>query len=315
MIMRNKNNITELVDYLLVVIFITTTTCLLLAKLQFVYAAAAPSCNCNDPNKCYSDGCTRKPLQGDRFEWEAVCKDDFCGGRYAGNCFEHTEPAAEQYFCVSQPPCCADMAKYNDPEACCWTERGYCHPFYCDQVSRPEKCGWYWTYHAGMSERPNGYGCTKGTSDADLQPIWGLPPGVPGGNVAPTAIPTRPSATNPPPAATRPPQQPTQRPPNQPQPTQKPNVPTSANNVPIIFPTTAPPPPSLLSKILSSLPKPSMPNVGVQTKIVLLKTAPLLDDVGSAGKKITSLDREMEKTLNDFLSQFFTSIVGFILKR
>ena len=36
MIMRNKNNITELVDYLLVVIFITTTTCLLLAKLQFV---------------------------------------------------------------------------------------------------------------------------------------------------------------------------------------------------------------------------------------------------------------------------------------
>ena len=166
-----------------------------------------PGCFCFGNNKCYPDGCERKPLQGDTLQWEAICRNDFCGGRPYGMCYDSNSDEVNEHLCLSQPSCCEEMLRHDEPggrgnpEACCWPERGYCHPSICDQLTRPEQCGWYWQYHAGSSE--NGYGCTQGTGPNDLSPIYGLPyfllttTPAPVNTNTPTTTPTRtPSATH-----------------------------------------------------------------------------------------------------------------------
>lgn len=138
-----------------------------------------PGCFCFGNDKCYPDGCERKPLQDGNLQWEAICRNDFCGGRPYGMCYDSNSDDVNEHLCISQPSCCEEMLRHDepggrgDPQACCWPERGYCHPFYCDQLTRPEQCGWYWQYHAGASE--NGYGCTQGTGPEDLSALYGLP--------------------------------------------------------------------------------------------------------------------------------------------
>lgn len=138
-----------------------------------------PGCFCFGNIKCYPDGCERKPLQDGNLQWESICRNDFCGGRPYGMCYDSNSDEVNQHLCLSQPSCCEEMLRHDEPggrgnpEACCWPERGYCHPYYCDQLTRPEQCGWYWQYHAGASE--NGYGCTQGTGPEDLSALYGLP--------------------------------------------------------------------------------------------------------------------------------------------
>lgn len=149
------------------------------------------NCFCNANSSCYADGCTRKTIKNDNTIDYGLCVSGGCSEPYSA-CYkaadvEHTNIGP--YYCVSQPPCCADMVARNDPEACCWPERGFCHPTSCAKVTRPEKCGWYWTFHDGMTNREQGYGCVKGLNANSLIPNFGIPLGVPGGNI--TVVPTR----------------------------------------------------------------------------------------------------------------------------
>lgn len=178
-----------------------------------VVPTQSPNCFCWGDGRCYGDGCERKPLQDGSLQWSAICQNDFCGGRPYGMCYDSNSTDVNRHFCIDQPSCCEEMLRHNEPgstgnpEACCWPERGYCHPYYCDQMGRPEQCGWYWEYHSGVSE--NGYGCTIGSSPSNLNPLYGLPTFLltltPG---AATATPTN-TATPPTPTHTGSPGQPT----------------------------------------------------------------------------------------------------------
>ena len=130
--------------------------------------ARAPECRCNDPNRCYPDGCTR-----DRSKDPEVCLDNSIG------------PAAVQgsYLCVNSPPCCANLS-------CCWIEKGYCRLEQCG--STKGGCGWYWIWHDEETSKPEGYGCMQGSSPETMHPI--------NANViTPTSAPTTPLIpTNPP---------------------------------------------------------------------------------------------------------------------
>jgi len=152
---------------------------------------AIEGCFCGPSSSCYPDGCTRKTIKDDGTIDYGLCGSAGCGGAYNA-CYDTNSVDANRYFCLQQPPCCEEMAKRNDPEACCWPERGYCHPEYCKQVSRPEKCGWYWRWHDNIPDwmaRPYGYGCVRGTSADNLQPVCGIP------EIAKKDIPPVPSPT------------------------------------------------------------------------------------------------------------------------
>jgi len=144
-----------------------------------VVPTQSPNCFCWGDGRCYGDGCERKPLQDGSLQWSLICQNDFCGGRPYGMCYDSNSTDVNRHFCIDQPSCCEEMLRHNEPgstgnpEGCCWPERGYCHPYYCEQMGRPEQCGWYWEYHAGSSE--SGYGCTIGNSPSSLSPIYGLP--------------------------------------------------------------------------------------------------------------------------------------------
>lgn len=153
-------------------------------------ALAIEGCFCGGGSSCYPDGCTRKTIKDDGSIDYNLCGSAGCGGAYNA-CYDTNSVEANRYFCLEQPPCCEEMARRNDPEACCWPERGYCHPEYCKQVSRPEKCGWYWEWHDNIADwmaRPYGYGCVRGTSPQNMEPVFGLPK-IAGGGAAPTSTP------------------------------------------------------------------------------------------------------------------------------
>lgn len=152
---------------------------------------AIEGCFCGSGSSCYPDGCTRKTIKNDGSIDYNLCGSAGCGGAYNA-CYDTNSVDANRYFCLEQPPCCEEMVRRNDPEACCWPERGYCHPEYCKQVSRPEKCGWYWQWHDNIPEwmaRPYGYGCVRGTSRENMEPVFGLPK-IAGGGSTPTSKPT-----------------------------------------------------------------------------------------------------------------------------
>lgn len=138
---------------------------------------AIEGCFCGPNSSCYSDGCTRKTIKGDGSIDYNLCGSAGCGGAYNA-CYKTDSVEVNRYFCLEQPPCCEEMVRRNNPEACCWPERGYCHPNYCEKVSRPEKCGWYWRWHDNIPDLMrslNGYGCVRGTSPNSLEPVYGLP--------------------------------------------------------------------------------------------------------------------------------------------
>lgn len=275
--------------------------------------AAIPGCFCDSSSSCYSDGCTRKTIKSDNAIDYGLCGSAGCGGAYSC-CYDTNSVDANRYFCTQQPPCCFDMVARNDPEACCWPERGYCHPFYCNQVSRTEKCGWYWVYHGGASE--NGYGCTKGTSSENLKPIYGIPAGVPGGQptqppptsippttqptvIPPTSIPTPTTVIIPTYAA-----QPTNPPTRPPiiNPTQVPRKPTTS---PSLQPTNTELPINIGNGVFQS----KINNSITDLKINIIKTAiaskKVLDLPKYAGNKIISLDQQLEIYINNFIRQLF----------
>jgi len=288
---------------------------------------AIDGCFCGNGSSCYSDGCTRKPMKADGTIDYGLCGSAGCGGAY--NCCYNTDSVdANRYFCTQQPPCCAEMVKRNDPEACCWPERGYCHPFYCSKVSRPEKCGWYWSFHGEMSGRPQGYGCTKGTSAADLQPVFGLPAGVPGGGgtqptappqptsiptirptqyIPPTDMPTSiPTQYVPPPTTYIPPVvQPTNfniiAPTQYVPPVNNPVYPTTApNNTSISFPSFALP--SLTFPTINTEP------LKISARNTIVQSEKVLNIPSEAIGKITQLDNSLETMIKGWIEK----LVGMI---
>lgn len=286
--------------------------------------AAIPGCFCDGSSSCYSDGCTRKTIKADGSIDYGLCGSAGCGGAY--NCCYNTDSVdANRYFCTQQPPCCADMVARNDPEACCWPERGYCHPFYCSKVSRPEKCGWYWSFHGEMSGRPQGYGCTKGTSAADLQPVFGLPPGVGGTQPTtppqPTSVPTRPPAPTPtqyiPPTSipTSIPTQYTPPPttyiPPVSQPTHFNIAPTQyipPTDNPVVYPTT--PPPNSFSLPSLSLPVINTEPLKRSAKNTIIQSEKVLNMPAEAVNIVTQLDNSLEVTLSRFIENLINKIIN-----
>ncbi len=112
--------------------------------------------------------------------------------------------------CVTEPPCCAQiLVKYHqlgditglpDNEQpyhqCPWTEnsnltnlRAYCLPSTCNQLPSGKAyrggCNWYWSFHGGDTDSPQGYGCMIGPENA-MRPICGG-----GGNPTQPPNPTR----------------------------------------------------------------------------------------------------------------------------
>lgn len=147
---------------------------------------ATSGCFCNDQDKCYPDGCTRKPIKSDGSIDYNRCTQVGGNSPY-GQAYDTNSIEVGRYFCLQQPPCCAEMFRSNNPEACCWPEKGYCYPTYCTPETKANNnCGWYWEFHD--SATPNGYGCMKGDSPSTMQPVFGLPAIASSGS-APTSTP------------------------------------------------------------------------------------------------------------------------------
>ncbi|MCL4374621.1 hypothetical protein M1523_02030 [Patescibacteria group bacterium] len=277
--------------------------------------SAISGCFCGANSSCYSDGCTRKTIKGDGSIDYNLCGSAGCGGAYSA-CYQATDveyTEVGKYFCTQQPPCCKDMVERNDPEACCWPERGFCHPYFCAQVSRPEKCGWYWTFHDGMTNREQGYGCMKGPDANHLTPNFGLPPGVPGAGqpttpptTAPTATPTKTAV-----ATTAP----THSPITTSSPTVKPGTasPNPTNRPAMTIPTGAVADQNTtqtndhiainnpLQNFVIKLPQSQI--IKERMKIAAVSSAKILDLPGYLAGKIINLDRQLENFINEKLIQ------------
>lgn len=116
--------------------------------------------------------------------------------------------------CATEPSCCAEIIKrlnelgdisdLPDDEQpyhmCDWdannfdlNDRGFCKPSTCNQLPAGVKyrghCGWYWGFHEGATNSPNGYGCVIGSSDGDLRSLCDGG----GGNTTPSPNVTQPS--------------------------------------------------------------------------------------------------------------------------
>jgi len=285
--------------------------------------AAIPGCFCGGSSSCYSDGCTRKTIKADGSIDYGLCGSAGCGGAY-NCCYDTNGVDVTKYFCIQQPPCCADMVARNDPEACCWPERGYCHPFYCNQVSRPERCGWYWSFHGEWSGRELGYGCTKGTSDADLKPVYGLPAGVPGAThptsppqptkiptakptqyIPPTVIPTSiPTQYTPPPTTYIPPTVPPVVPTSPPSQFTIPTNPPLPTQMPTVF--TAPKQgfafPSWKLPVLNTEP------LKIIAKSTIIQSEKVMNIPSEATNKIIQLDSSLEFAITSFIQKLIADI-------
>ncbi|MBP9691379.1 hypothetical protein KBD81_04845 [Candidatus Woesebacteria bacterium] len=192
-------------------------------------------CKCTDPTMCSPDGCSRVPKSPsntfDEGRYDNVCNQFDPGYRMPDSII--------QYYCsVQQPSCCEDIYRYKDDRLCCFQERWSCHPSFCEGVTQGNgDCGKYW--HIERQDW-NTYGCVQRGANGQIEGMWGLPPGLPGGS-QPTNTPA-PQPTAPQPTNTRPPQQPTtanQQPTATIQPTRYNPAPTSASQpTTFIQPTT-----------------------------------------------------------------------------
>lgn len=106
-------------------------------------AEGVNTCRCNDPNRCFPDGCSR-----DNQKDPNVCPDNDLGPNM---------PAENNYLCYRPPDCCDAIVAANDAYRCCWVERGFCRKEQCAHLTgNRAKCGWYWDDHTG-----EGYGCSR----------------------------------------------------------------------------------------------------------------------------------------------------------
>lgn len=176
---------------------IVVTTSLLVQNQKNSSKAQAASntpekCNCNDPNYCYPDGCSGKPMTSDnRYDDDRYKKA--CGSIDFG---WPPDIEVQKYFCsIKQPASCFDVYKYKDDRLACFMERWFCHPSLCAGSSGNGDCGKYWRLPEGFT----GYGCVKGPDNNNLSLVWGnLPPNLPNGQaqqptttpIIPTQLPT-----------------------------------------------------------------------------------------------------------------------------
>jgi hypothetical protein len=181
--------------------------------------AAGPGCKCNDPNKCYPDGCTRDTSK--------------IGGDCGGNADLGPEPGIScQTLCVNTPPCCA-----GGGGNCCWIERAYCTLEQCGGSTKGG-CAWYWIWHEGETNKPEGYCCMQGSSPETMKPKYGRP-SITTPSVKPTNLPpTNPPPTNPPHPSNTPYLSPTS--PLIPTASSIPPYPTATSTPPTFSPSTAP---------------------------------------------------------------------------
>ncbi|MFA9288369.1 MAG: hypothetical protein ACEQSA_00620 [Weeksellaceae bacterium] len=170
---------------------------LLLSATKTKAAGTTNSCTCDDPNKCYPDGCTRDPVRA-----PDVCAE-------LPSVYDAAELTGQDgLFCTVGPPCCDAMVARRDTRACCWPERAACTPQQCAAAGGDQRnCGWWWKYHDGYTNGATGYGCMIGDSPETMRPING------GQAPQPTTPPQPTSAPQP----TNPPQQPTSIPTTRPQ--------------------------------------------------------------------------------------------------
>jgi len=159
-----------------------------------------------------------------------------------------------------------------------------------------------------MSGRPQGYGCTKGTSAADLQPVFGPPPGVgwtqPTTPPQPTSVPTRPPAPTPTqyiPPTSIPTSIPTQY-------TPPPTTYIPPTDNPVVYPTT--PPPNSFSLPSLSLPVINTEPLKRSAKNTIIQSEKVLNMPAEAVNIVTQLDNSLEVTLSRFIENLINKIIN-----
>ncbi len=162
--------------FLLVLTFLTASYSQSSKNTNLQTKAAAAGCQCSDSSHCYPDMCSRDPNK-----LATVCSDFPNDGPQPGT--------IDPYFCTTPPDCCTDLASLHDAYKCCWIERGFCRPDQCQQITGNKgKCGWYWGFHDGNTNTPDGYGCMIGDSEATMRPKYGP-------TASPTSTPILPTQT------------------------------------------------------------------------------------------------------------------------
>jgi len=225
-------------------------------------------------------------------------------------------------LCATEPACCGEILRqleevgdeiYDLPDAeqpyhaCDWDAnnadtnyRGYCRPSTCNQLPSGTKyrghCGWYWNFHEGYTNSPNGYGCMIGESDASMRSICG-------GGSQPSNTP-RPTSSLPPTNTPIP----TRKPTNTPRPTKRPRAtktPVPATATPYNIATTATPIPNATTVpnaspniiYISTTPYPTVPDEAEEQEGLQVEE----------GNDIISVTVE---TLRNFLDSIIYSAIG-----
>ncbi|MBI4066743.1 hypothetical protein HY407_00005 [Candidatus Gottesmanbacteria bacterium] len=224
-------------------------------------------------------------------------------------------------LCATEPSCCAEILRqlkevgediYDLPDseqpyhACEWDAgnadtnyRGYCKPSTCSQLPEGLKyrgrCGWYWSFHEGYTNSPNGYGCMIGDTEATMRPICGG-----GGNPTNTPRPTNPiQPTNTP--------RPTRRPTRVPRPTK---VPTATRvpptPTPVYIPVTVTPNPSVT--IAPNIPTPTAMIIYItSTPVPSIENPPDFTDNNLVNTPVPS-----QTSITNPIGGAWDSLVGFI---
>jgi len=283
-----------------------------------VFAAPA-ACHCNDPNKCYADGCCPKPMPNGEFDegyYNDVCNDK--------GSLHYTIPSSgeiDPFFCHEHTPdCCFDLKRFKDNRACCWNEIGFCPKSLCYDGSH--KCGYYWKYHSELGDNfPISWGCVKMFDETRTENLYGsLPPNYTGDTQpsptrAPTQTPTKPNPTSTPkpqPTTVRPQPSTNQQPTNTPTLIVTQGVPTGtpppANLTPMTMNTDNPyrinsPTPyrQTVNPLSFNLPTVNMLPLKNSLKLGVIQSTRFFNLFSFTFNQITSLDKKLETTINDLL--------------
>lgn len=194
---RHVKEILLLSVFLIASISVISTGVLIQQNQNTTNTEASSYCKCDDNDKCYPDGCSRKPKTSDN-KFDEGRYDSVCGDSGLDPGYRMSDGLIQHFCSEQQPSCCFDIYKYKDDRLCCFQERWTCHPSLCKGASGNGDCGKYWGLPSGW----DAYGCVKKDSNGDKVPYWGLPPGLPGeSNSTPTSTPKPPTSA--PPTATK----------------------------------------------------------------------------------------------------------------
>jgi|GEM_PF-3595528 len=278
-----------------------------------VSTQASSLCKCDNADKCYPDGCSRKPKTEQNTYIEARY-DNVCGDSSIDPGYRMSDALILNFCSQQQPACCFDVYKYKDSRLCCWQERYACHPSLCEGSSGGEGCGWYWYLHGITGP----YGCVTSDANGQPQPMWGLPPGLPNSqqptNTPAPIIPTNTVA----PAATI-----TPNPQSTNKPTSAPVIPTQAAGQPTIIPTsvqvTQNNPQPTIGMVLepSATPRLTLPPIEIKTPQEIAheiinpesvsklseKTDKPLNAVKNGFNNMKQYDQKLESIINEYIFQ------------